>query len=1085
MYQDDDLAAMFSHDNFNTIMQSLGSDENEQINGLTTLSNTLLFATESRLGNWPLSDICQRLTHLLRITTNPVIRDLIPECMARAANAHEVSARQLVRAGALQLIGACLDAFHGPESASNCISVINAVAEQFPAEIATVMGISPLLKHIRILAVPDRRTAGHTILKITNGKVTPAFIDDIPVLLNVLQLPDASVRSDCATALSNILAHVNLDNVPPEIVVPFVQTLNQIDEPQTLQSLLAGLCRLADLARFAGICLTTDLDFNRIYFDLPLGQSTTDIRATVIRLIRSLLPDPDMPGLFLKRDRPPDARFAASVQPLIERAIVKRTGDIGPLLSLLAATARTVPIVGSRDLISCLLSLTQSGANLQAVIAVVSGFSDLGLAVKYGLVRQLQSAPPPSFIRDWFSARLAAIIARADMGEDELSALPEFGNLEEIARYVTAGDLLACQFQASGLLEQMVDFMLETDDVSPAAIPAIEFVTALVHEIVDGLPRLTVTEPFGDATIDQLVGRSTQANISTGGNRLSGMAVPFNLDLGALEVWFNNRQFSITKDNVIAKLQASEFADLVLIPDQETILYTLHAPFRRALGFENDVRYHVRVNDVDFSVYDGMFQAAARTKADPQKIRDAHAIELVPGDIPRAPVEVELGLSESAEMAFRLLQNVHRLLPQVSLVREEFVRDLCQQLQSPTLTIGFHSMASKILWHFPFLFDFDTRLWFFKVVGFDMRTGLSFLHHRFPRGSWTHPSHTILKARIRRDSLFEDGMKLMRIAGEGATRFEILFVGEEGVGLGPTQEFFTKFAQEFCRESRGIWRSDKANGEFAWSERGLFPAPNADPKLFYTIGLLCGKALLLDMILPLPINPAFFKLIVEEPVDVAEVDPALAKSLANPSGLVGLFWTYPGIDDLPLVENGGAVEVTEANLARFVSAIKKKTVELRDVVREFRNGFSAIVPWEFLRLFSHVEVARMICGEGVAISREDLRKFVEVSHGYSAQSPQIEMFYELVAGMSDRDQAMLVKFVTGCDKLPIGGLRNLTPKLTIAQRASLTGQSPDETLPSVMTCTNYLKIPVYSSIDVMREKVMKAISDGQDTFQLS
>ncbi len=40
-------------------------------------------------------------------------------------------------------------------------------------------------------------------------------------------------------------------------------------------------------------------------------------------------------------------------------------------------------------------------------------------------------------------------------------------------------------------------------------------------------------------------------------------------------------------------------------------------------------------------------------------------------------------------------------------------------------------------------------------------------------------------------------------------------------------------------------------------------------------------------------------------------------------------------------------------------------------------------------------------------------------------------------------------------------------------------------MPSVMTCANYIKLPPYSSKEVMRERLMYAICEGQNSFDLS
>lgn len=64
----------------------------------------------------------------------------------------------------------------------------------------------------------------------------------------------------------------------------------------------------------------------------------------------------------------------------------------------------------------------------------------------------------------------------------------------------------------------------------------------------------------------------------------------------------------------------------------------------------------------------------------------------------------------------------------------------------------------------------------------------------------------------------------------------------------------------------------------------------------------------------------------------------------------------------------------------------------------------------------------------------------------------------------------------------IAGLRSLVPPLTIVRKMA---DNADDFLPSVMTCVNYLKLPEYSSIDVMRDKLSLAIREGQLAFHLS
>jgi E3 ubiquitin-protein ligase TRIP12 len=73
----------------------------------------------------------------------------------------------------------------------------------------------------------------------------------------------------------------------------------------------------------------------------------------------------------------------------------------------------------------------------------------------------------------------------------------------------------------------------------------------------------------------------------------------------------------------------------------------------------------------------------------------------------------------------------------------------------------------------------------------------------------------------------------------------------------------------------------------------------------------------------------------------------------------------------------------------------------------------------------------------------------------------------------------------------------LNPRLTIVRKGSeISGPvSPtsgeagkilmDSDLPSVMTCANYFKLPPYSSKEILKDRLLFAIREGQGSFDLS
>ncbi len=136
-------------------------------------------------------------------------------------------------------------------------------------------------------------------------------------------------------------------------------------------------------------------------------------------------------------------------------------------------------------------------------------------------------------------------------------------------------------------------------------------------------------------------------------------------------------------------------------------------------------------------------------------------------------------------------------------------------------------------------------------------------------------------------------------------------------------------------------------------------------------------------------------------------------------------------------------------------------------------------------------------------------------HGYTHDSKAVKTLFEILCSYDAEEQRRFLQFVTGSPRLPVGGtwcshlkpwflfgraprsqaettvllsvsgLKSLSPPLTIVRKTVESTESPDDFLPSVMTCVNYLKLPDYSSADIMREKLDQAAREGQLSFHLS
>lgn len=83
-------------------------------------------------------------------------------------------------------------------------------------------------------------------------------------------------------------------------------------------------------------------------------------------------------------------------------------------------------------------------------------------------------------------------------------------------------------------------------------------------------------------------------------------------------------------------------------------------------------------------------------------------------------------------------------------------------------------------------------------------------------------------------------------------------------------------------------------------------------------------------------------------------------------------------------------------------------------------------------------------------------------HGYDCQryvlifnsifSPHYIWFIRMMSQLQGEERREFLKFISGCPRLPRGGIKNLTPKITLVDGKKGQGLTADNFLPSVMTC---------------------------------
>jgi E3 ubiquitin-protein ligase TRIP12 len=247
--------------------------------------------------------------------------------------------------------------------------------------------------------------------------------------------------------------------------------------------------------------------------------------------------------------------------------------------------------------------------------------------------------------------------------------------------------------------------------------------------------------------------------------------------------------------------------------------------------------------------------------------------------------------------------------------------------------------------------------------------------------------------------------------------------------------------------------------------------------------MLCSKALSMECVVNVPFNPAFFEVVRGAPADDAlfrRIDAEWWESVNCKEGVVGSQFVYFGADSVSL--GGEETVITDENYGNWVAKVSEVFL-CRDQAAAFRRGFSRVIPWDATDVFTCPEIVTLLSGDmNGAFTIADLERNVVIEHGYDVRSPEIRMLFEVLVELDRVERQHFVQFVTGSRYLPVGGLGALRPKLTVARKDTEGGVG---SLPSVMTCRNYLKLPSYPSPAVLRDKLVRAISDGLETFDLT
>ena len=335
---------------------------------------------------------------------------------------------------------------------------------------------------------------------------------------------------------------------------------------------------------------------------------------------------------------------------------------------------------------------------------------------------------------------------------------------------------------------------------------------------------------------------------------------------------------------------------------------------------------------------------------------------------------------------------------------------------------------------------------------------------------------------IRRDHLVEDAM--VKIPGLDVSRMrlglDIRFVGEKGVDEGGVKrEFFHLLINQVFSPNYGMF--ELLCNKFFWFK----PLSTESMLAFKAIGILVSLAIYNSIILPIRFPLLLYKKLLMKPIsmdDIAEIHPEVVASMKQIqemgrkreciSDLCLQFSVtvdnYGHMEEIDLVQDGHSIAVDNDNYQIYIDTYVEwlAHTSIFKQFNAFQDGFYQLCNKDMLTIFSPEQVDVLVSGEEV-YDWDALKERCIYTH-YAPSAAQIKWFWQVFEKeMSQENKKKWLRFVTGSDKAPCGGLGELQ---IVIERSADT-----DLWPISHSCFNIFVLPAYQTKDKLKECVLGAI----------
>lgn len=333
--------------------------------------------------------------------------------------------------------------------------------------------------------------------------------------------------------------------------------------------------------------------------------------------------------------------------------------------------------------------------------------------------------------------------------------------------------------------------------------------------------------------------------------------------------------------------------------------------------------------------------------------------------------------------------------------------------------------------------------------------------------------------------------------------FGVSFLNEGSIDVGG---LYRETLSQMCREiqkSQTLFLPTPNNTESYGPDQDKFisnPAAQDQKQLSYFefIGKLCGIAIRTKNPLEFDWPSIIWKPIVGLAVgieDLINVDLHTVKLIELISNLTKFEGNIPeemfehllpqnfatrSIDgrEIQLIEKGSLIKINKSNIKLYLESLSQyKIHEFKDQVNAIIKGISSIIPLDILLILNAEEIETRICGlRSVDIN---LLKKNTLYNQVDNNAPHINYFWNVVSNFTQDQRQLLVRFISGRSRLPVD---KEWPNLFIINKFLKPNEDrpDDEYLPRSHTCFFSLDLPEYSSEEIMKHKLIYAITSCVD-----